>query len=80
MPYIPRQRRPALSTGVPAQNAGELNYQLSKMIGNYLQEHGVSYLRLNEVVGVLVCVQHEVYRRIAAPYEDRKLAENGDVF
>lgn len=80
MPYIPQDRRPLLNAGAVALGPGELNYQLSKMIGNYLLEYGISYRHLNDVLGVLTCVQHEVYRRLAAPYEDRKLAENGDVF
>jgi hypothetical protein len=37
------------------------------------------YERLNRAMGVLACVQAEFYRRVAAPYEDQKIAENGDV-
>lgn len=32
------------------------------------------------ILGVLECVKLELYRRVAAPYEDRKIEENGDVF
>jgi len=32
------------------------------------------------VTGVLECAKLELYRRIAAPYEDTKIEENGDVY
>jgi len=31
-------------------------------------------------VGVLECAKMELYRRVAAPYEDKKKEENGDVY
>jgi len=31
-------------------------------------------------VGVLECAKLELYRRIAAPYEDEKIVETGDVY
>lgn len=63
-------------------NAGELNYVITDLIDNYLyfQYPVTSYVALNEVIGVLECVKLELYRRIAAPYEDKKMAENGDVY
>jgi len=33
-----------------------------------------------QLKGVLRCVELELYRRLAAPYEDLKCAENGDVY
>ena len=36
--------------------------------------------RINELVGVLECAKIELYRRIAAPYEDDKSRINGDVY
>jgi len=38
------------------------------------------YTTYNEVVGVLECAKLEMYRRAVAPYEDEKIAENGDVY
>jgi hypothetical protein len=40
----------------------------------------VRYAHLNEAVGVLECAKLELYRRIAAPYEDDKRSETGDVY
>ena len=60
--------------------AGELNYAITEMMINYLNRKGWSYTNMNEVVGVLECAKLELYRRMAAPYEDEKIEENGDVY
>jgi hypothetical protein len=39
----------------------------------------VSYTNINAVIGVLECVKLELYRRLAASYEDKKVVENGDI-
>lgn len=62
------------------KNPGELNYAITLMCWLYLQSKGVSYTNMNEVVGVLECAKLELYRRMAAPYEDTKIEENGDVY
>ena len=33
-----------------------------------------------KVIGALECAKLELYRRIAAPYEDTKIQENGEVY
>lgn len=33
-----------------------------------------------EIGGAIECAKLEFYRRVAAPYEDKKIAENGDVY
>jgi len=40
----------------------------------------LKYSNLNELIGVLECAKLELYRRVAAPYEDEKALINGDVF
>jgi hypothetical protein len=86
MPYIKpdnRDRFEPVLAGIgetlPA-DAGELNYLLSSICDLYLKAKGKKYTNLNEVVGVLECAKLELYRRIAAPYEDKKCAINGDVY
>jgi hypothetical protein len=37
------------------------------------------YADHNEVMGVLNCIALEFYRRKTAPYEDVKIAEEGDL-
>lgn len=83
MPYIREERRVgALKPYVPPmEGPGELNYMLTWIIGQYLKNAGgISYQNLNEIIGVLECVKQELYRRIVTLYEDRKRAENGDVY
>jgi len=79
MPYIDAQSRSAMDAGMRPENAGELNYLITQLIDQYLGE-SLSYSTLNEVIGVLECAKLELYRRLAAPYEDRKLALNGDAY
>lgn len=81
MPYITRSARDWVDAGKPPFTAGELNYKISRLAEDYIAEQGgLSYHSLNEVLGVLECVKLELYRRLAAPYEDDKIAQNGDVF
>ncbi len=62
-----------------AQNVGLMNYVLSCIVSAEIHQN-LCYQTINEAMGVLACVQQELYRRLAAPYEDKKCAENGDVF
>ena len=80
MPYITRENRAHLAKGFLPHKPGELNYQISRLCDDYIESFGTSYAILNEVIGVLECAKQEFYRRILAPYEDKKLAENGDVY
>ena len=38
-----------------------------------------NYADINSAIGVLECAKLELYRRQAAPYEDKKIEENGEV-
>lgn len=89
MPYIDAARREEFEVDtdfVPTpETPGELNYVLTVAVKNYLElrhfENGrISYSDYNEVIGVLECMKLEIYRRLVAPYEDKKIEENGDVF
>jgi hypothetical protein len=86
MPYIKKEDRDFIDAGLAVvtgriNSVGELNYAFSQMILAYIKSHGgVSYRTMNDVHGVLSCLDKEVYRRITAPYEDQKVKENGDVF
>lgn len=83
MPYIPQVCRESIDYfGWDAETAGDLNYVITRIVDDYLKddEGFFTYTHLNEVIGVLECVKLELYRRVAAPYEDRKCAENGDVY
>ncbi len=85
MPYVNSEARSRLAAGEAPRNAGELNYAVTRLVDAYLLGRGreagrVRYAHLNEVMGVLECAKLELYRRVAAPYEDEKQAESGDVY
>ena len=85
MPYVTKEARARIDRGEAPKDAGELNYALTRMVDSYLKDRSADegrtrYAHLNEAVGVLECAKLELYRRIAAPYEDQKLAESGDVY
>ena len=87
MPYIPDPQREMAHeilgdealTYTPA-NAGELNYIVTRLIDNYLNQTGIRYANINEMIGALECCKLELYRRIAAPYEDQVCQQNGDAY
>jgi len=78
MPYIPTSQKLKVKEG-KITNAGELNYAIHQLISNYLENSNHNYQACNDVMGVLSCVSSEFYRRIVAPYEDKKIVQNGDV-
>ena len=81
MPYITGEARARLDAGGRPESAGELNYAITRIVDDYLAARGgVRYAHLNEVIGALECAKLELYRRVAAPYEDAKREETGDVY
>lgn len=81
MPYIKQERREAILAGAKPQDAGELNFAITTLVDNYLKDKGgIRYAYLNEVIGAMDCAKLELYRRVAAPYEDKKIVESGDVY
>ena len=79
MPYIKQEQRKELAQGRPPKDPGELNYQITRMVLDYLKGKGESYAVFNEIMGVFTCASAEFYRRWVAPYEEKKIEENGDV-
>ena len=85
MPYIIKQLRKELEDGIykccmNIRNVGCLNYTITRLLIDYLNYKGKSYTTFNSLIGVLECAKLELYRRMVAPYEDKKKAENGDVY
>lgn len=85
MPYIAKEDRNRIINGGEPQNCGELNYMLTRIVDNYLikcvQQRGtLKYEDINEVIGAMDCAKLELYRRVAASYEDVKVEQNGDVY
>jgi len=82
MPYITQERRKEFPyPETTMEHPGELNYQICLLLNKYIKDRGgLNYQGICEVSGVLSNVSDEFYRRVAAPYEDKKIYENGDVF
>lgn len=81
MPYVTKEERELLLRDlIGAESAGQLNYLFTSEIQSYIQTKGLSYQTLNDIIGALEGAKLELYRRVAANYEDRKRNENGDVY
>ncbi len=80
MPYISHNRKDEIYGGAKPESSGELNYLLTTVIQAYLYDQGKSYRTMNEIVGALESCKLEFYARVARPYEDKKISENGDVY
>ena len=87
MPYIKSENRKkyekiiqelvgVLRSLPPEEVDGDLNYVVTKLLK---EVYPLRYYHINKAVGVLECIKLEFYRRVAAPYEDIKIKESGDV-
>ena len=56
---------------------GEINYTFSRILAKSMGQ--TSYSKIAMATGVLENIKQEFYRRIAEPYEDKKIIENGDI-
>jgi hypothetical protein len=83
MPYIKEEDREKFLAAEEAmakiENAGQLNYFVTRTFLNYVKTKGIKYQTLNDIGGVLNWVGHEFYRRLISWYEDTKIKENGDI-
>lgn len=93
MPYIPGPTRTkfdaAINRLVSELNnyendalCGQLNYVISSLIWRMCGHNGdgeLNYARINAVLGAVEAAKLEFYRRIAVPYEDEKIEQNGDI-
>lgn len=81
MPYITRNDRMCIQAKLNGpRNPGELNYAISALLNQYMVDGGLEYTHINDCLGALEGAKLEFYRRVAAPYEDKKREENGDVY
>lgn len=90
MPYIKQEQRDGLddiiselvnkmSTMGEDARKGVLNYTVTKIMLGVIGDE-IKYGKINDVVGALECCKMELYRRLAVPYEDQKISENGDCY
>ncbi len=87
MPYIKPEKRGKYEEAIgklvsifrslpPEEVDGEINYVITRILK---EVYPLRYYHINKAIGVLECIKQEYYRRVAAPYEDQKIKENGDV-
>lgn len=76
MPYVTLAEKQI----VFAETAGQLNYQITCKLLDYLATKGERYQTYCDIEGVLSHASKEMYRRKTAAYEDKKILENGDIF
>jgi len=91
MPYIKPEKRVAFDNLIndlkkelvnqqlddPEDNMeGNINYIITRILKKC---YGNNYAELNDAMGLLNCITHEFYRKVAAPYEDQKEFDNGTV-
>lgn len=79
MPYIPTEDRHRVVMNGPS-SVGELNFAITRLLIDYVEAAGLSYTTLNDCVGACEAAKLEFYRRMVVPYEDKKIAANGDVY
>lgn len=89
MPYIRSELRPELDKlitpivdkvkATPLEDQdGSIDYVVTKIIrSSYTFDR---FFQFNRAIGVLTAILFEFYRRMVAPYEDKKIKENGDVY
>ena len=89
MPYISQEDRTILHpivdvteniVGSRGISNGDLNYLFTKLAQVYLKRHGTSYNTISDVVKAFECAKLEFYARVARPYEDEKIKQNGDCY
>jgi hypothetical protein len=87
MPYIKQERRDQfehleVNGCEPAtmERPGDLEYLMAELVMDYVVAKKLSHQTIAEIRGVLHGAVVEFDRRIAFPYENAKLAENGDVY
>lgn len=91
MPYIEQRLRDIVdphvhqladavgnATKTESEMAGVLNYSITTLINKLYPR--LRYWKLAMIIGILVTIILEFYRRRGVPYEDEKIAEHGDVF
>lgn len=89
MPYIHQRIRDRISSSLKelindlkgfegTSKSGILNYTITKILMETIEPK--SYDQFNTIAGILSSVDKEIYRRAIAPYEDKKIEINGDVF
>lgn len=84
MPYIKDAQRIAFDELLDKLaesicNDGQMTYCIYRLCLLMARDKVECYDTWKDIMGVLTCTQHELYRRKIADYESMKMVENGDV-
>lgn len=93
MPYITQSKRQEINDCMKdildylnnhVVSIGEINFMISNLI-NFLirkscENDSFNYSICNELIGVLECAKLELYRKVIAKYEEKKIQENGSLY
>ena len=79
MPYIPKSEKNKVDQNKSIKTAGQFNYALHQLVAIYFEQNQFNYQTCNDIIGALECAKMELYRRLVAGYEDKKILQNGDV-
>lgn len=95
MPYIKEDKRHQLDSTIDelhrvlvnmklddetTNTEGSINYTITRLLMLvYGDKDTTRYSQVNDAIGVLECCKLELYRQVAAPYEEQKKFENGAV-
>lgn len=66
--------------GKACRNGGDLQYILAVGIKEYLKNNGLNYQKCQDIIGALEGAKLEFYRKVLAPYEEKKIEENGGIY
>ena len=75
---LSRQAATSYSYDFDKNRGGILNYIITRIALKFAGTH--SYASLSQMKAAMTDAADEWYRRQMAPYEDKKIQENGDVF
>lgn len=84
MPYIDKERRERIQPYIKEasrniENHGDLTYAIFLLCLQYMNNHGESYDSYSKCIASMECAKLEFYRKLVAPYEDKKIIINGGV-
>ena len=87
MPYVPEKIRLLYKDTIDnfenmhaeKASAGEVTFLITALIHSWIKKQKWCYLTFCIAVGILVCCILELYRKVVAPYEDKKRMDCGGV-
>lgn len=71
MPYIKRSTAVAMALAQEADNVGDLTYELTAVVVDYMRRKGISYQAISDSRAALMGTLDEFNVRVARPYEAR---------